>query len=79
MFTNKACLLSDYITKPFSPTELIARIKSLLRRSTSSGKEVIGFGDITLNLDEHKVFRDGKRIHLGPTEYKLLKHFIKKE
>ena len=66
----------DYITKPFSPTELIARIKSLLRRSTSSGKEVIGFGDITLNLDEHKVFRDGKRIHLGPTEYKLLKHFI---
>ena len=66
----------DYITKPFSPTELIARIKSLLRRSTSSGKEVIEFGDITLNLNEHKVFRGGKRIHLGPTEYKLLRHFI---
>ena len=66
----------DYITKPFSPTELIARIKSLLRRSTSSGKEVIEFGDITLNLNEHKVFRSGKRIHLGPTEYKLLRHFI---
>ena len=69
----------DYITKPFSPTELIARIKSLLRRSTSSGKEVIEFGDITLNLDEHKVFRSGKRIHLGPTEYKLLRHFIENQ
>ena len=66
----------DYITKPFSPTELIARIKSLLRRSSSSGKEIIEYGDITLNLNEHKVFRSGKRIRLGPTEYKLLRHFI---
>ncbi len=66
----------DYITKPFSPTELMARINSLLRRSTSSSEEIIEFKDISINLNEHKVYRKNKKIHLGPTEYKLLKHFL---
>ena len=66
----------DYITKPFSPTELMARINSLLRRSTSSSEEIIEFEDISINLNEHKVYRKNKKIHLGPTEYKLLKHFL---
>ncbi len=67
----------DYISKPFSPAELIARVKALLRRSSSSRQqEVLEFKDVSINLDEHKVFRNGKKIHLGPTEYKLLKHFL---
>lgn len=70
------CGADDYITKPFSNAELIARINALLRRSTSSGKKLLEFEDISMNLKEHKVFRNGKKIHLGPTEYKLLKHFL---
>ena len=67
----------DYISKPFSPAELIARIKALLRRSSSSGQqEVLKFKDVSINLWEHKVYRGGKKIHLGPTEYKLLKHLV---
>jgi len=66
----------DYITKPFSPSELIARINSLLRRSTSSSEEIIEFEDISIKLHEHKVYRGNKKIHLGPTEYKLLKHLL---
>ena len=67
----------DYISKPFSPAELIARIKALLRRSSSSGQqEVLKFKDVSINLGEHKVYRGGKKIHLGPTEYKLLKHLV---
>ena len=66
----------DYITKPFSPDELIARINSLLRRSTSSSEEIIEFEDISIKLNEHKVYRGNKKINLGPTEYKLLKHLL---
>ena len=51
----------DYITKPFSPTELMARINSLLRRSTSSSEEIIEFKDISINLNEHKVYRKNKK------------------
>ena len=66
----------DYITKPFSPAELVARINSLLRRSSSNTTEIIEFQDISINLNEHKVYRGEKKIHLGPTEYKLLKHLM---
>ena len=66
----------DYITKPFSPAELVARINSLLRRSSSNTNEIIEFQDISINLNEHKVYRGEKKIHLGPTEYKLLKHLM---
>ena len=66
----------DYISKPFSPNELVARIKALLRRSSSSESETIEFKDIKMDVNEHKVYRGNQKIHLGPTEYKLLKHLI---
>ena len=66
----------DYISKPFSPAELIARIKALIRRSTSSQNNILEFEDIKIFDDEHKVFRGKTRIHLGPTEYNLLKHLM---
>ena len=63
----------DYITKPFSPKELVARINALLRRTHNAYKEdVLKFEDIEINLNKHRVFRNQVQIHLGPTEYKLL-------
>ena len=63
----------DYITKPFSPKELVARINALLRRTNNAYKEdVLKFEDIEINLNKHRVFRNQVQIHLGPTEYKLL-------
>ena len=66
----------DYISKPFSPAELIARIKALIRRSTSSQNNILEFEDIKIFDNEHKVFRGKSRVHLGPTEYNLLKHLM---
>ena len=66
----------DYILKPFSPAELIARIKALIRRSTSSQNNILEFEDIKIFDNEHKVFRGKTRVHLGPTEYNLLKHLM---
>ena len=66
----------DYISKPFSPAELIARIKALIRRSTSSQNNILEFEDIKIFDNEHKVFRGKTRVHLGPTEYTLLKHLM---
>ena len=69
----------DYVTKPFSPAELIARINALLRRINSTHSNTIEFEDIAIDLNKHKVFRKGKKIHLGPTEYKLLKHLMENQ
>lgn len=66
----------DYISKPFSPAELIARIKALIRRSTSTQNNILEFEDIKIFDNEHKVFRGKARVHLGPTEYNLLKHLM---
>ncbi|MCK5041969.1 MAG: phosphate regulon transcriptional regulator PhoB [Sphingomonadales bacterium] len=67
----------DYISKPFSPTELIARINAVLRRTKpSSAGEVLTFEDIELNSASHRVSRGENQIHLGPTEYKLLLHLM---
>ncbi|MFQ5348603.1 MAG: phosphate regulon transcriptional regulator PhoB [Rhodothalassiaceae bacterium] len=67
----------DYITKPFSPRELVARVRAVLRRvrPALSGK-VLAQGDITLDTASHRVTRRGENIHLGPTEYRLLRHFL---
>lgn len=65
----------DYITKPFSPRELIARIQAVLRRSGASGEEPIVAGVLELDAAAHRVAVSGEEIKLGPTEYRLL-HFL---
>lgn len=67
----------DYITKPFSPPELIARIKAVLRRATGvdvSGK--LQSGRLSLNIETHQVHCDDVKIDLGPTEYRLLEFLL---
>ncbi|MGE0226404.1 MAG: phosphate regulon transcriptional regulator PhoB [Acetobacteraceae bacterium] len=67
----------DYITKPFSNEHLLARIRALLRRSGPlADKGQIGFHDIEMDLATHRVTRNGRRLHLGPTEFRLLEFFI---
>ncbi|MEZ5670638.1 MAG: phosphate regulon transcriptional regulator PhoB [Alphaproteobacteria bacterium] len=67
----------DYVVKPFSPGELMARIRALLRRSTATGRsETLSYGDLSMDLTAHRVTRGGRAIHLGPTEYRLLRHFL---
>jgi two-component system phosphate regulon response regulator PhoB len=67
----------DYVTKPFSPKELLARIKALLRRaSPQSDMKVVNFGSINLNPMTHKVKDGEKNIVLGPTEFNLLHFFM---
>jgi two-component system phosphate regulon response regulator PhoB len=67
----------DYITKPFSPRELVARIKAVLRRSSGlDNNDTVVMGEIALNLAAHRVTVNGHEVHLGPTEYRLLKYFM---
>lgn len=67
----------DYVTKPFSNRELIARIEALLRRSGHGDEEkVLQFGDLQLNPSSHRVSIAGNTIDVGPTEYKLLLFFM---
>ena len=66
----------DYITKPFSPRELVARIQAVLRRSKSSAADQISAGIVTLDPAGHRVMADGTSVQLGPTEYRLLKFFM---
>lgn len=67
----------DYLTKPFSPKELIARIRAVMRRTRPAvSAENLKFADIEMDLAAHKVTRAGKATHLGPTEFRLLRHFM---
>ena len=66
----------DYVTKPFSPKELIARIQAVLRRSKTSGADVIRAGTLELDPAGHRVSANGAGIQLGPTEYRLLKFLM---
>jgi two-component system phosphate regulon response regulator PhoB len=69
----------DYLTKPFSPKELVARVKALLRRSRPSiMAEIIEVGDITLYPARMEVFCGDRRVDLGPKEYKLLSILIER-
>jgi two-component system phosphate regulon response regulator PhoB len=67
----------DYLTKPFSMTELLARLRALLRRIRPSlADDVVRVGDIEIDRAAHRVRRGGVEVHLGPTEYRLLDHLI---
>jgi|TARA_Y100001947_G_C10325115_1_gene298061 two-component system phosphate regulon response regulator PhoB len=67
----------DYLTKPFSPRELLARVAAVMRRIRPAlAGESIEVGDITLDPVAHKVTRRGRTLQLGPTEYRLLKFFM---
>ncbi|OSZ65317.1 phosphate regulon transcriptional regulatory protein PhoB [Sphingomonas sp. IBVSS1] len=67
----------DYMTKPFSPRELIARIRAVLRRlrpALQGGQ--LEFAGIAMDTTAHRVTRDGRTVQLGPTEFRLLRHFL---
>jgi two-component system phosphate regulon response regulator PhoB len=67
----------DYVTKPFSPSELIARIRAVLRRARPvPADEMLRFEDISLDLAAHRVRRNGRELHLGPTEFRLLRFLL---
>ncbi len=67
----------DYIAKPFSPTELLARIRAVLRRIRPAlAEEALSYADLHMDLVGHRVTRNGKALHLGPTEFRLLRHFM---
>lgn len=67
----------DYLTKPFSPKELIARIKALLRRSQPvNTQDIIIINNLMLDTSSHRVEGNGETIELGPTEFKLLRFFM---
>ncbi|MCB2073390.1 MAG: phosphate regulon transcriptional regulator PhoB [Novosphingobium sp.] len=69
----------DYVTKPFSPRELMARVEALLRRSRPSlTGDNLNFADIELDPASHRVRRGGESLHLGPTEFKLLRYFMER-
>jgi two-component system phosphate regulon response regulator PhoB len=67
----------DYVVKPFSPSELIARLRAVMRRAKpASADEVLRFSDLAMDLAAHRVTRSGKPVHLGPTEFRLLRFLM---
>jgi two-component system phosphate regulon response regulator PhoB len=67
----------DYVTKPFSPRELVARVGAVLRRVRPAlAGEQLAYSDIEMDTAAHKVRRGGSPVALGPTEFRLLKHFL---
>lgn len=67
----------DYVTKPFSPSELVARVRAVLRRSRPGmDAEELRCDDLVMDLVGHRVKRQGRDIHLGPTEFRLMRYFL---
>lgn len=67
----------DYVAKPFSPGELIARINAVLRRTTGKdASDHLNVAGIEMDLVGHRAHRDGVELKLGPTEFRLLRHFL---
>ena len=64
----------DYVVKPYSPSEMIARVQAVLRRSRPELEELtLEYADIQMDLARHRVMRQGRSIRLGPTEFRLLR------
>jgi len=68
----------DYITKPFKPRELIARIRARLRQNSEEPSEILEIGDLQVDVPQHIVTRDGKEISLTPLEFDLLVELARK-
>lgn len=69
--------IDDYVTKPFSTRELVARIKAVLRRAGNDDSELIRVeGRLEMDLVQHRVLAQGESIPIGPTEFKLLHFFL---
>jgi two-component system phosphate regulon response regulator PhoB len=69
----------DYVVKPFSPAELLARVRAVLRRSTASAPdETLTYRDLKLDMASHKVMRGGRAVNLGPSEFRLLRVLLKR-
>ena len=67
----------DYVTKPFSPKELVARVAAVMRRVRPAlAGEQLSYADLEMDVTRHRVRRDGEVVNLGPTEFRLLKHFL---
>ena len=67
----------DYVTKPFSPAELVARVGAVMRRVRPAlAGEKLAYGDLEMDVEAHKVRRAGEPVALGPTEFRLLRHFL---
>jgi two-component system, OmpR family, phosphate regulon response regulator PhoB len=70
----------DYVTKPFSPSELVARLRAVLRRSRPERDgETLQYQDLVMDLASHRVRRNGREVHLGPTEFRLLRHLMENQ
>ena len=69
----------DYVVKPFSPAELLARTRALLRRSSGTGQQRLSCGDLEMDVITKRVKRAGTDIKLGPKEFKLLEHFLRNQ
>ena len=69
--------VDDYVTKPFSPNELIARIKAILRRTGVRRNKELDLAGIKLDLTSQRLFANGKEVKISPTEFKLLELFMK--
>jgi two-component system phosphate regulon response regulator PhoB len=69
----------DYVVKPFSPSELVARARAVLRRTTPGGDgEMLRYDDLSMDLASHRVARGDRAIKLGPTEFRMLRVFMEK-
>lgn len=67
----------DYVVKPFSLGELVARLRAVIRRAQpNAGEDLLRYADVTMDLVAHRVSRAGQAVHLGPTEFRLLRHFL---
>ena len=67
----------DYIVKPFSPAELVARIRAIFRRFRPAlSEKILSFADIKMDVSGHKVTRGGNEVHLSPTEFSLLRYLM---
>jgi two-component system phosphate regulon response regulator PhoB len=69
----------DYVVKPFGIGELLARLRAVIRRAEPGpSEEKLVFADVEMDLAAHRVSRAGRRIHLGPTEFRLLRHLMRR-